>query len=497
MRDERVGELGGIESVSLDPEQRPVEPASAPTSLSAPPPAESAAKAARRLSPFGLVGGALLTSPIVVAHRHLPDSLPVLGAVAVTVLWLGWVVAGPRRRMGSLAGAWTTVFVIGAIVFAVTHQVRLVEARSVAVNVEIARLEGELSPPRRPTMRHFLRHATALRSLEERALHGDPIAVERLAAMVRARAEDWIDAEAALGRVGLGGVNPLPVLPWLRGAGALPRHAPLDALTDGSVLARIIETERRIAELDAALARWRRTRSDELAFADRAPRYDGQTWAAGTGRPAAGWPGTAFPWTALRSSAGTEELCWDWLEVLDPESLEYALVEAESGNHHAARERLDELALDPDPIVAASATVFGVARRLPPWDAIAFSLDVPLDVPDPHDGTPPWARAALDGLHAHADALASPPSAALDTRLRRALRGCELELARLGGAPGPRQARPEAVLLVELVVLLGAWITDGERALVALEQRAAQRSPGDLASYVRQLLERSRARRGR
>ncbi len=419
--------------------------------------------------------------PVVVLHRHVPDSFAVHMAVVVTLAWVMWMTAESDRRR-SPAALLGVGFVVGSIAFAIVdHRDRVAAGlqREVALERE---LERASQTPRGPDLDRW----------SARAELGDPLAIARIAGRVRRREPGWSRADRTLTRLGLGAPVLVPVDAG-RAARVL-RSSWWAAIEDGGTLGAIHRRDRLHAELEKR----HRARCRELA------------------RRGLERVGATFPWTILASG---EPLPWSlfaaWVDHLESRG---ALVEAALVLDHAGHEIHARLLLrcalsraridhdDEGAVIARLwlATLDGRAWWQPRIDRRGSVLTIaPADLGFP---ATPWARAVVTALGAHVEAtgiasLRRPPE--LARRLRDALAGCLVELSARFAEP-EAAARPEAVLLLELAALLAARVhvvdqgwTDRWRAppsVLELTGRLAEIRPASPVLRIAPLLAREEAR---
>ncbi len=401
--------------------------------------------------------GALLAAPLVVVHRHIPESLPVLGAVGLAIGWVGWIAASPRRAR-SMAGVWTIVFVLGASAFAATQHQRIVDERGRSTALRRTRLEDE-------------RWSTGVlfRAAGVRARAGDPLGLESLAAAVRDRSPGWIDADGILRRLGF--ESPPPPDP-----GWPPREDPLaspgsitDYFASGGTLGRILARDAEADRYEAELRAWHRARRAALDFAARPPWFDGHRWrpegAGEVGEVASDrWPGSTFPWITI-ARGPHQAVLGDWeVRLRRVAPLEHALVvaEIEPGSAEAVA-LLSELRDVADPATAALAAFHLAAHRPPSWrevDAVKLWSRSRPEVPMPDEGAPEWIAIASVAIETHLDAAElDEVTPELDERLRTSLKAVEGVIAAWRTTVAST-ARPETALLHELALYLAARLAD-------------------------------------
>ncbi len=411
-----------------------------------------------------LAAAALVAAPIVLVHRHLPASLPILGSLGMTVVWFGWMGVDPRRRVGSLAGVWALVFVLAANGFAWSQHDRVVAQRTIAVGERCRALNVDGRAYR------------AFRWELARAALGDPLGLEALAVAVRDGEPGWLDADRCLGELGFGGERPPPI-PWRRVAFYPSSPTSLvDEVRDGGALGRILTREAAIADYEAALASWRERRASALDFATAPPVFDEGRWRRRRpDDPDAPWPGRSFPWSIPKTPAGLCEAWIAWLDA-DAEALTRALVQARVGDRSAARATLQLVQRSGDPTEAAIAAFHISALIDASWrHVVELHADRPaVVVDDPGEGAPAWVRTATDAIRVHLEAAATrgrPDE--LEARLRASLEA--VERAREGLLDRrPVPAHPDALALEDLATLLAARLADDE-ALARLRDDARGR----------------------
>ncbi len=471
----------------------PREPSSAPLASPAASPAASAADVAvgHRLGRALAFGTALLVAaPVVTIHRHIPDSLPILGTVAFALGWIAFANADPRRAL-SMGGLWLLVFAIGAGACAVVYHQRQLENR----RGDLARLAEELDEEWEPP---------DLGDLPDRARLGDPLAVRRLIEHVRSGRVGSIQADEILGRVGLGGAA-APARPARRGGGlvAVERRSGLRAsLDDGGELGRILARLRPLWRLRAELVAWRRTRNVELAsLAGAALVYDGSRWA----RAVDGRADDGFPWIAGGRILPGSSFYDDWLERLSAASprdpLEIALVSWLRGRpddpRFGMRTARDAARAAGDAAGEAVATFWSLViahrtreRRVPPEQLEAIVAI---------EEAPPWVRTAAKAQAAilrsdEADPISAADLARQDAALLALRRECLAEHER-SATTLARAARPEAVVLVELAAILGACTADEALVTSAIEALKLVRPHSETRTKAHAALDAERARR--